>query len=456
MKKVSLLSTTSTTKTTTRTTDAATPTPLPPSTVYTSTSYSPTKIKKMMMNNGAMRPSTAGSNISTGTTSSQVMNTMKMERDLLERMVQERDEKNKALQRTIDLQKEYIGGLQSKNDKEQERQKQQHARQKLYLQSITHEKNLIKSQLAVLQKENKRIKEDPLHKALTQTVPAKGGSPLEGTSTRNATSTGIKKNRSGPSSPNGDVEKDQNGDNDGDIDININDLDDDLDSLSSDEDNKLPSTDIRIFDGDQRCLILQSQLYQAMSSLSTLQQQTVALKENYDEIVNGLQKELIESEEAQTKMEVKLLSRMTVLEREKSIVEELLQQKIKARDARLKRLEKRIQNLDSINDDESLDGDDEVGDGVGATYFQNEEDKPKDDDSIVGVNGNDDDHGEHSDDDHDDDHDDDENSLVTKNVSNKNKNDNNMTHEGIDGLLSELEMLSAHSSSRKLFSNSND
>ena len=48
---------------------------------------------------------------------------------------------------------------------------------------------------------------------------------------------------------------------------------------------------------------------------------------------------------------------------------------------------------------------------------------------------------------------DDERTEATESVSNKSVK---VSHEGISGLLSELEMLSAHSSQRKLFSNGSD
>ena len=157
------------------------------------------------------------------------------------------------------------------------------------------------------------------------------------------------------------------------------------------------------------------------------------MKNNYDEIVNSLQRELLEVEEAKTKIEVKLLSRMTVLEREKTIVEELLQSKIRAKDSRLRRLEKRVQKMDRIADDESLDEEDEE-EVKKVSYAQHGEE----DDSISGLNG-----------------DDDEGSETTKNVSNiQPRTDiNNGRHQEVHELLSELEMLSAHSSSRRLFSN---
>lgn len=386
---------------------------------------------------GSMRPSSAlsiGSGVSTGTSTS--VSAMKMERDLLERMVQERDEKIKTLQKTLDMQKEYINGLQSKNDTIQEKMRQEAARQKLHLQSVNHEKNLIKSQLKVLQKENQRIKNDPIHKALTKTED-------EDVNNKNA-------NRPDPPILTKEEEDSINGE-DG-------------------QDNQEPPQ-IKILDNDQRCLVLQSQLYQAMNSLSTLQQQTSALKENYDEIVNSLQQELMVAEESKTKMEVKLLSRMTVLEREKVIVEELLQEKISARDSRLKRLEKRIQHLDAIDDDESYcddgskkdqNGDDSVAIGGDVTNHGSQsrskeeimENNADNDDDKNGNNPNDD--GEEEDDDDDDEdneNDDDSDVDSTLGVHSGDSGDGVAATSKRKGLLSELEMLSEHSSTRKLFSN---
>lgn len=332
-----------------------------------------------------VRPSSArsfSSGISSGMPLNQAYNELKAERDLLERMVQERDEKAKSLQKTIDMQKDYMEVMQTKYDKEQERQKQEATRQKIYLQSMTHEKNLIKNQLKVLQKENQRIKNDPIRMALSGSVPSSASS--------------------GDASPIGNV-KDDN---------------DSIDSLES-EKPKLP--DVKILDGDKRCLVLQSQLYQAMNSLSSLQQQTSALKESYDDIVSGLQRELIDAEEDKAKIEVKLLSRMAVLEREKTIIEELLQNKIKVRDTRIRILEKRVQNLDRIEDDESLEGD-------------KGEDRQQKDEPFRSENTPSDNH-------------------TVCSITDKDKEDEKDSHEDINELLSELEMLSAHSSSRKLFSN---
>ena len=379
---------------------------------------------------GGGRPSSAlsiGSGVSTGTSTS--ISAMKMERDLLERMVQERDEKNKSLQKTIDMQKEYIDGLQSKNDTIQEKMRQEAARQKLHLQSVNHEKNLIKSQLKVLQKENIRIKNDPIHIALTKTEDEDAHD----------------KNESKPDPPILTKEEE--------------------DSINGD--NHEPNQpEIKILDNDQRCLVLQSQLYQAMNSLSTLQQQTSALKENYDEIVNSLQQELMEAEESKTKMEVKLLSRMTVLEREKDIVEELLQEKISARDSRLKRLEKRIQHLDAIDDDESFfDEDakkDPIGDdsvAIGSDVSNHTRQSSSNEEKIEKDVDNDDDKNENKsncdDDDDENDDDDDANSDVdsTLGVHAGDSGDGVAASSKRQGLLSELEMLSEHSSTRKLFSN---
>ena len=371
------------TKTTTTTTNTSSPAT---TAVATPNVNSKTSLQKLQ------RPSSARSftsAISTGTANtSHAYVALKMERDLMERMVQERDEKMSSLQKTIDMQQEYISGVQEKMDRQQERQKQEEIRQKLYLKSLTHEKKLIKSQLSVLQKENQRIKDDPIHLAL------------------------ISRSNS-----------------------NNDDDDDSLTSLDKETKPKSPSPQIKILDGDQRCLVLQSQLYRAMNSVSTLQHQTVALKESYDEIVNSLQRELIDSEESTTKMEVKLLSRMTVLEREKKIVEELLENKISIRDVRIRRLEKRIRNLDRIDDDESLaqvevdeTEKDSIGVETGSILPENNDYNNSSDDASNASDGAI--------------HEDSQNGDSSKD-----------RHHEVDNLLTELEMLSAHSSSRKLFSN---
>ncbi len=357
---------------------------------------------------------------------------MKMERDLLERMVQERDEKVKSLQKTIDMQKDYIDNLQLNNDKVQEKMKREAARQKLHLQSVTHEKNLVKGQLKVLQRENLRIKNDPIHLALTRTNVEGGNSNQY-----------LKNKHPSPSSPP----------------ILTKEEEDSIDGMNDDNDELVQSPptspEIKILDNDQRCLILQSQLYQAMNSLSTLQKQTSVLKENYDEILISLQKELMEAEESKTKMEVKLLSRMTVLEREKAIVEELLQEKIDAKDSRLKRLEKRIQHLDAIDDDESIDqGDDSVG--LSSSSNKND-DESKEDNKKGGNEMNDiDTINEEGEEDDDDDDDDDAQSNADStgaHAGGSGSADADAAKSKREGLLSELKMLSENSSSRRLFSN---
>lgn len=311
-------------------------------------------------------------------------------------MVKERDENVISLQKTIEMQKEYMASMQTKYDQEQERQKKEATRQKLYLQSVTHEKNTVVKQLKVLQMENQRIKDDSIYRALNKGIGGDGGNealPAPGKKI------------------DGTV-----GDNEG------------VRNLESDP------MGIKILDGDKRILGLQSQLYNAMNSLSTLQRQTTALKESYDEIVSELQREVMDLEEDKAQMEVKLLSQLAILDRQKAIGEELLQTKIQARDTRIKRLEKRIQKLDRINDDESIDEED--GDDSG--FMKNRNDSPysptadthstilEDDESLEMSNNS----GSDSD------------NEKSKKVKN---------HEEINGLLAELEMLSAHSSSRKLF-----
>mmetsp|Transcript_21974 Transcript_21974/g.25404 ORF Transcript_21974/g.25404 Transcript_21974/m.25404 type:complete len:357 (-) Transcript_21974:191-1261(-) len=343
------------------------------------------------------RPASArsmGSGISMESTASE--KALKSERNLLERMVQERDEKIKSLQTTIAMQEISIDKLQQKNDREDEKGLQHAARQKLYLQSVTHEKNLAKSQLKVLQKENQRIKDDPIHKLLTSHTPPKMNFP--------GSHVFFKK----PASPSESIGAS-------------------TDTNSDVSPQPIPpptSPPLRLFSDDPKTLLLQSQLYQAMNSLSSLQHQTVALKKNYDAILDSLQQDSMRADEDKARLEVKLLSRIAVIEREKTIIEAVLNEKIKARDLKIKRMEKNLKRLDIIADDDaSLD--DDYSDSQESTPDNNENDNK---------------------------------SQRTKNTSitRQSLKKRRESHEEVDDMISELEMLSAHSSSRRLFSSINE
>lgn len=243
-------------------------------------------------------------------TSANAISNLKMERNLLERMVQERDEKIASLQKNLELQTDHMNKLQAKMEIAERREMQVEQRHRLKLESVNHEKSVLKSQLKVMQEELRRIGDDPIHHALTSNASDKS---MNGTGSSESPLT----------------------------------LLNNLPGGSRDEDRKVKLTN------NAQGLLLQSQLFQAMNSLQQLRQQTGAMKTNYDEIVNSLTNDLVFATDEKASVEAELLSQLSLLEQEKKVLKKSLKEQLKKKDIRIQRLEKRIESLDLIDDDES-------------------------------------------------------------------------------------------------------
>ena len=246
--------------------------------------------------------------------SSAAIASLKMERNLLERMVQERDEKISSLQKSIEVQTEHVNKLQAKIEINERRQKQIESRHKLKLDNMEHEKNMLKSQLKVMHEELKRISNDPVHNALSSAA-SKGS----------------------------------------DGSVNLSQMMPAGNPFGAElEQDPKRAEKIKLANSAQGVL-LQQQLYQAMNSLMQLREQTAAMKENYDEIVTSLQKDLVFAQDAKASTESELLSQISLLDQQRVTMEKALQHQLAQKDVRIKRLEKRLRKLDNIDDDEDED-----------------------------------------------------------------------------------------------------
>jgi hypothetical protein len=105
-------------------------------------------------------------------------------------------------------------------------------------------------------------------------------------------------------------------------------------------------------------VLLQKQLYQAMNSLKQLREQTAAMKKNYDEIVTSLQQDFVLASDAKARVESELLSQLSLLDQNKKISERSLEDQLVQKDARIRRLEKRLRSMDDIDDEEDMSADD--------------------------------------------------------------------------------------------------
>lgn len=274
------------------------------------------------------------------------INNLKMERNLLERMVQERDEKIGSLQKSIEVQKDHVNKLQAKIEISERRVQQVDQRHKLKMDNLTHEKNMLKSQLKVMHNEIKRINDDPIHRALN----SQGNAP-----TVSITASSLHSGVSGlsGSSPDTDVLAQ--------IMPAGNPFADDADEYQNNkktgEKREGKEEKVKLANSAQG-LLLQSQLYNAMNSLKQLRQQTSVMKQNYDEVVISLQKDLVLASDDRARIEAELLSQLSLLEQDKKIMQKSLEEKLTQKDARIKVLEKRVKALDKISDDQSVDIDD--------------------------------------------------------------------------------------------------
>ena len=270
------------------------------------------------------------------------INNLKMERNLLERMVQERDEKIGSLQKSIEVQKDHVNKLQAKIEISERRVQQVDQRHKLKMDNLTHEKNMLKSQLKVMHNEIKRINDDPIHRALN----SQGNAP-----TASITTSSLHSGISGlsGSSPDTDVLAQ--------IMPAGNPFAEDADEYQNNKKTGGKEEKVKLANSAQG-LLLQSQLYNAMNSLKQLRQQTSVMKQNYDEVVISLQKDLVLASDDRARIEAELLSQLSLLEQDKKIMQKSLEEKLAQKDARIKVLEKRVKALDKISDDQSVDIDD--------------------------------------------------------------------------------------------------
>lgn len=228
---------------------------------------------------------------------------IKRERDLLERMLKEKDMKIRELSKMLEVQHEFSQSLLEKINEMETQTKQTEYRNKIKMDNLSHEKDILKSQLIVLKEENTRIQKDPIHHAL------------------------IKANRKGNK-----YEKAV---------------------LASEYKNPFDDNhkEVKLADSAQN-LLLQSQLFEAMNSFSALKQQTIAMKKSYNEIVNSLQKDLILANDERLKVETELLSHMSVLGQEKIASEQKLKEQLVQKELIIRRLENHLQDN---ADDESID-----------------------------------------------------------------------------------------------------
>lgn len=247
---------------------------------------------------------------------------LRMERGLLERMVQERDEKISSLQKSIEVQNTHVIKLQSKIEVLGRHEKQTEARHKLQVDNMLNDQNMLKAQLELLQSEIVRIRSDPIRHVLK----------TSNSSEENALNDAMNKSKSMSA----------------------------VEPLSTTEESASKSSmakKIKLAFSNQGRL-LQTQLYQAMNSLSLLRSQTSVMKQNYDAIVKSLQSDLNQLSDEHAKVETELLCQISALEQKNKVMQKTLQDELSSKDARIKRLEKSVRMLEQIDDesDESDDG----------------------------------------------------------------------------------------------------
>jgi hypothetical protein len=258
-------------------------------------------------------------------TSTAAVASLKMERNLLERMVQERDEKISSLQKSIEVQNEHVNKLQAKIEISERREKQIEQRHKLKLENLTHEKGMLKSQLKVMHNEIRRISDDPIHHALATNQSVSNISSGSDGSAEDQIMSQIM-----PAGNPFGAEVEQ---------------------------NPMRQEKIKLANSAQGVL-LQSQLYQAMNSLKQLREQTGAMKKNYDEIVTSLQQDLVSAADEKARTESELLSQLSFLEQDRKVAVKSLENQLVQKDARIRRLEKRMRSMDDIEDEDVSEGDD--------------------------------------------------------------------------------------------------
>jgi hypothetical protein len=95
-----------------------------------------------------------------------------------------------------------------------------------------------------------------------------------------------------------------------------------------------------------------------MNSLKQLREQTGAMKKNYDGIVTSLQQDFVSATDEKARIESELLSQLSFLELDGKVAVEALENQLVQKDARVRRLEKRLSSMDGIEDEDVSDGDD--------------------------------------------------------------------------------------------------
>ena len=235
------------------------------------------------------------------------------------------------------MQNEHVNKLQARMEISERREKQIDARHKLKLENLAYEKVMLNSQLKVMHDELRRISDDPIHHALT----ANNSDCRQSASSVGSTSTSSEEEILARLMPAGNpfgtevhhVEQNQN-------------------QNPMRQENK-----IKLANSAQGVL-LQSQLYQAMNSLKQLREQTGAMKKNYDGIVTSLQRDFVSATDEKARIESELLSQLSFLEQDAKIEVKALETQLVQKDARVKRLEKRLRSMDGIEDEDVSDGDD--------------------------------------------------------------------------------------------------
>lgn len=251
------------------------------------------------------------------------------QRDVLERMVLERDEQISSLQKSMEVQNGHVVKLQAKVEILERREKQYHTRHKAQINNMVNERNMLKAQMEVTHDEMKRIKTDPIHRALTN---------QEGQAKQDKSSS---QRWEGKAMPAGNP-------------FSLNGAQDKETEEEQEESIKLAN--------HAQGILLQGQLFQAMNSLSQLRQHCHVMKENYDAIVKSLQTDLNDVSDQRARAETELLSKIDALDQDKKLMEGALMDELRSKDARIKKLEKSLKKLNRIDDDEDEDDHDDDDD----------------------------------------------------------------------------------------------
>lgn len=267
---------------------------------------------------------------------------IRMERDLLERMLMERDERITALQKTISIQKEHTLKLQHTLDDTRLRLKQDQTRSKLQCDHVTYERDVAQMQLRSLEKEREKYKDTVFKLNDNSQTPPSAAIFSAIKHLTNGKLIGSDKNPQSPSrSSSASTQKQLTN---GQIPV-------------ENSRNARPPTPAKT--ESAHALYLQSQLYQAMHSISALKIQAKAIKVNCEAVVKSLEEDLTETTTLKHQIEVELMSQLTLLEREKNVMQGLLEEKIRIREERLKKSEAKILALENLQGYDSSDSEDE-------------------------------------------------------------------------------------------------